>query len=46
MNRAVAIIEDEILLGHERSDIATKILVGNEQDIVLRQILADLERIR
>ena len=41
--RAVALVEDDVLLRHLLGYETTKVLVGNEQDMLLRQLGDDLD---
>ena len=46
VTRAVALVEDDVLLGHLLGYETTKVLVGNEQDVLLRQLGDDLDGVR
>ena len=46
MTRAVAVVEDDVLLGHLLGHKAAQVLVGNEQDVLLRQLGDDLDGVR
>ena len=41
--RAVAVVEDDVLLRHLFGHETAQILVGNEQDMLLRQLGDDLD---
>ena len=43
MARAVAVVGDDVLLGHLLGYEAAQVLVGNEQDVLLRQLGDDLD---
>ena len=43
MARAVAVVEDDVLLRHLLGYEAAQVLVGNEQDVLLRQLGDDLD---
>lgn len=43
MARAVAIVEDDVLLGHLLGYEAAQVLIGDEQDVLLRQLGHDLD---
>ena len=43
MARAVAVVEDDVLLRHLLGYEATEVLVGNEQDMLLWQLGHDLD---
>ena len=43
MARAVAVVEDDVLLRHLLGYEAAQVLVGNEQDMLLRQLRHDLD---
>lgn len=45
MARAASVIQDHVLLGHLLRDMATKVPIGNEQDMMLRQLAHDLDRV-
>ena len=46
MTRTVAVVEDDVLLGHLLGHKAAQILVGNEQDVLLRQLGDDFDGVR
>ena len=46
MTRAVAVVEDDVLLGHLLGHKAAQVLVGNEQDVLLRQLGDNLDGVR
>ena len=43
MTRAVAVVEDDVLLGHLLGHKAAQVLVWDEQDMLLRQLGDDLD---
>ena len=46
MIRAEAVVEYELLLGHETRDISAEVLVRNEDYLLVRQALHDLHGVR
>ena len=42
MARAVALVEDHVLLRHLLGNIASQVLIGDKQHVLLRQLAYDL----
>ena len=43
--RAVALVEDDVLVGQLLGHVAAEVLVGDEQQVALRQLAADLDSV-